>query len=77
VRAERAHFQGDAWAGLAHYARAEASLAEAAGDHAGARAALDAALRDLLGRADRIGDPALRRSFLEEVPENARTLALA
>jgi hypothetical protein len=31
----------------------------------------------LLRIADRIDDPAYRQSFLECVPENARTLALA
>jgi len=28
-------------------------------------------------RAHAIGDPAMRRGFLEDLPENARTLALA
>jgi eukaryotic-like serine/threonine-protein kinase len=49
----------------------------ATGDHAGARAAIARARTDLLGRADQIDDPAYRRSFLENVPENARTLARA
>jgi gamma-glutamyltranspeptidase/glutathione hydrolase len=40
------------------------------------RAIADARAR-LLTTAGRIGDPAYRRSFLEDVPENARTLALA
>ncbi len=35
------------------------------------------ARRRLLERADRINDPRLRRSFLDHIPENARTLALA
>jgi hypothetical protein len=33
--------------------------------------------RRLLRIADRIDDPAYQQSFLEGVPENARTLALA
>ncbi|WP_433930022.1 serine/threonine-protein kinase PknK [Sorangium cellulosum] len=50
---------------------------DAAGEAEEARAALGAAVRSLLARAARIRDPRLRRSFLERVPENARTLALA
>ncbi len=50
---------------------------EAAGDVEGARAAVGEARRRLLERADRINDPRLRRSFLDHIPENARTLALA
>jgi hypothetical protein len=42
-----------------------------------ARDALAAARARLRSIADRIADPAYRRSFLEAVPENARTLALA
>jgi eukaryotic-like serine/threonine-protein kinase len=42
-----------------------------------ARAALLAAEERLLARAARIDNPAWRSSFLEQVPENARTLELA
>jgi tetratricopeptide (TPR) repeat protein len=41
-----------------------------------ARKALTQARVRLTERADRIADPTLRQSFLENVPENARTLAL-
>ncbi|MFO0676968.1 MAG: protein kinase [Polyangiaceae bacterium] len=47
------------------------------GAHAGAREALLEAKARLLGRADRVESPVLRMSFLERVPENARTLELA
>ena len=50
---------------------------EASGDTAGAAAAIGEARRRLLERADRINDARLRRSFLDHIPENARTLALA
>jgi hypothetical protein len=56
------------------------SLAEAldaAGDRAGAVAAIGDAARRLLAQAERIPGDALRTSFLERVPEHARTLALA
>ena len=49
----------------------------AASDHASARGVLQDARSALLARADRIRDTDLRRSFLEEIPEHARTLALA
>jgi tetratricopeptide (TPR) repeat protein len=49
----------------------------AAGDRAAAEAALADARDRLLARAAQVVDPALRRSLLERVPENARTLALA
>jgi serine/threonine protein kinase/tetratricopeptide (TPR) repeat protein len=49
----------------------------AAGYEKTARAALAAAQARLLERAAAIDDLAMRRSFLERVPENARTLALA
>jgi tetratricopeptide (TPR) repeat protein len=49
----------------------------AAGDAAGARAAIVEARERLLARAEKVTDPALRRTFLERVPENARTLARA
>jgi eukaryotic-like serine/threonine-protein kinase len=50
---------------------------EAAGDHAAACRALAAARDRVIANAGKIADPELRRSFLEAVPENARTLALA
>jgi tetratricopeptide (TPR) repeat protein/tRNA A-37 threonylcarbamoyl transferase component Bud32 len=49
----------------------------AAGRADDARAALARARARLLERAARFTDPLLRASFLERVPENARTLALA
>jgi hypothetical protein len=56
-------------------ARAEALHATGAGD--AARAAITDARAHLLAIADEIGDPAYRQSFLDGVPENARTFALA
>ena len=41
-----------------------------------ALAAAKSAVARLQARADRIGDPTLRASFLERVPEHAATLAL-
>jgi hypothetical protein len=64
-------FRG-AFVRLAH---AEALHATGAGD--AARRAIAAARARLLVIAAKIGDPAHRQSFLEHVPENARTLALA
>jgi hypothetical protein len=55
--------------------RAEALHATGALD--AARAAIADARAGLLAIAEPIRDPAYRRSFLEAVPENARTLALA
>ncbi len=55
------------------YARA----LDASGDVAGARDAIVDARTRLLDRAAKITDPALRSSFVERVPENAATLALA
>jgi hypothetical protein len=54
---------------------AEALHATGAHD-AAARAIADARAR-LLAIADKITDPDYKASFLERVPENARTLALA
>ena len=54
-----------------------AEALEANGQHAGARAALVAARARLLALAGRIRDEHWRRSFLDNIPENARTLALA
>jgi tetratricopeptide (TPR) repeat protein len=50
---------------------------EAEGDKAGAEAAVLEARRRLLDRADRINDARLRRSFLDHIPENARTVKMA
>ena len=47
------------------------------GDRKAARQAIAAARIRLLGRADRITDPTFRDRFLEDVPDNARTLSLA
>jgi eukaryotic-like serine/threonine-protein kinase len=49
----------------------------AAGEQDAALAALVLARKRLLATASRIADPALRRSFLEDVTDNARTLRLA
>jgi eukaryotic-like serine/threonine-protein kinase len=46
-------------------------------DPAAERAAIFEARDRLLERAAKIGDPALRESFVTRVPENARTMALA
>lgn len=54
-----------------------AEALQASGRQDEARAAITAARNRLLERASHIRDEALRRSFLEQVPENARTLALA
>ena len=62
--------EGESLVRLAH---AEAAL------ETGEMAAFEAlaqAREHLLARAAKIADPSLRRSFLENVPENARTLAL-
>jgi hypothetical protein len=56
-------------------ARAEAL--HATGAHAAARSAIAEARDCLLAIARRIADPEYRQSFLEHVPENARTFALA
>ncbi len=56
-------------------ARAEAL--HATGAHDAARRAIADARTRLLTIADKIADPAYQASFLECVPENARTLALA
>jgi len=50
---------------------------EAPRDAGGAEAAITEARRRLLERADRINDARLRRNFLDHIPENARTLAMA
>ncbi len=54
-----------------------AQCLEAAGDHAAAKAAITVARERLFAIAEKIGDPEYRQSFLEGVPENRQTLALA
>jgi len=54
-----------------------AEALEATGDHAGACRALSTARERLRVQAAKIGDLTVRRGFLEDLPENARTLALA
>ncbi len=60
---------------IAPLVRAEAL--HALGDGEGASAAIALARDQLLSRAAAIADEDVRKSFLENVPENARTLALA
>jgi hypothetical protein len=64
-------FKG-AFARLVH-----AEALHAADHHERSRAAIAVARDRLLANAEKIGDPIYRRSFLENVPENARTFALA
>ena len=54
-----------------------AEICRLAGDLPGASQAVASARRSVLERADKIADPALRRSFLEQVADNAATLTLA
>ena len=54
-----------------------AEALQASGDREGARAAIRAARARVLERAAKITDPAWRTSFLENLPDNARTLELA
>jgi hypothetical protein len=49
----------------------------AVGDHEAGTAATRAAADRLLERAAKISDPAWRASFLENIPEHARTIELA
>jgi tetratricopeptide (TPR) repeat protein len=56
---------------------AHAEALHATGAHDAARHAIAEARARLLSIADRIADPAFKNSFLENTPENARTLALA
>jgi tetratricopeptide (TPR) repeat protein len=63
--------------GHAEVLLALAEALDAGGDREGARAAIALARDELLGRAAAIPDPAWRRSYLADVPENARVLALA
>jgi tetratricopeptide (TPR) repeat protein len=62
----------DAFMRLAH-----AEALHATGAHDAAARAIAAARARLLAIADKIADPDYKASFLERVPENARTLALA
>jgi hypothetical protein len=54
-----------------------AEALEAAGDHAAARAEITEARDELAALAACIGDAETRRTFLEDVAENARVMALA
>jgi hypothetical protein len=63
---------GESFVRLTH-----AEALAAAGDPGGGRRALADARARLQARAERLSDAASRQSFLEQVPENARTLALA
>jgi len=54
-----------------------AQALRAAGNDAEGCAQIAAARERLLALADKVADPVLRASFLERVPENARTMALA
>jgi hypothetical protein len=54
-----------------------AEALHAAGGRERARAAITMAKRRVLAAASAIGDSGMRRSFLQDVPENARTLELA
>jgi hypothetical protein len=56
---------------------AHAEALHATGARDAAHRAIAGARTRLVSVADRIADPAYRRSFLDSVPENARTLALA
>jgi tetratricopeptide (TPR) repeat protein len=47
------------------------------GDRGAARAILESSRAQILARADKISDPSWRRSYLESIPEHARTLTLA
>ena len=49
----------------------------ATGDPAAARTVISRARDRLLARAEKISDPEWRKSFLENLPEHARTIALA
>ncbi|MDC3957057.1 serine/threonine-protein kinase [Polyangium jinanense] len=60
-----------------HLRLVHAEALYATGNHARARALLLETRDILLSRAAKIDDPELCRSFLENVPENARILALA
>jgi tetratricopeptide (TPR) repeat protein len=63
--------------GEAHVRLVFAESLEASGDHEAACAAISAARDRLLARAAVVGDARWQKSFLENRPEHARTLALA
>jgi hypothetical protein len=54
-----------------------AEALHATGAHDAARSAIGDARARLLAIAERIGHPDYKQSFLENIPENVRTLALA
>jgi tetratricopeptide (TPR) repeat protein len=54
-----------------------AECLEATGNHDAACAAIAKARRCILTNAAKIGDPAYRKTFLENVPENQKTFELA
>jgi hypothetical protein len=56
---------------------AYAEALDATGQHAAAVEAITVARDLLMARAGRINNPAWRRSFLEKIRENSRTLARA
>jgi len=56
---------------------AHAEALHATGAHDAARHAIAEARARLFAIADRIADPTYKQSFLENVPENSKTLALA
>ena len=66
-----------AYAAVGHLSLVHAEALAETGEHARAREALAEGRAALLAQAERIGDPALRRSFLEAVPEHARLMALS
>ena len=64
--------EGESLVRLAH-----AEALDAAGHRVAASEAISVARARLLREAAKIGDPAWRESFLKNVPDNARTIALA
>ena len=72
LRAQGGVEEGESLIRLVH-----ALALEATGAPEHAEVAITEARRRLLERADRIKDARLRRSFLDHIPENARTLAMA
>ena len=72
LRAQGGVEEGESLIRLVH-----ALALEATGAPDQAEVAITEARRRLLERADRINDARLRRSFLDHIPENARTLAMA
>ncbi len=63
--------------GEAHVRLIQAELRLSLGDRRGAEAAIRVAHQRLIDRAALIPDPAHRKSYLERIPDNARTVALA